>query len=191
MRWSGSEAAWTASISSCPAPPTIALIGRSAGAAACSSWPCSSEASEVQRASNLRRGTAFTIRNFLITGFRTGFQISDNSTLAQVNNGVSQMGAGVSWNNLTNMHSSVTPFITSGRFPGIQVGPAAGLSAAARNASIVNPNLQPPLASLAGGQLAPIQPPNDGFFDAVTFIGAVPPAPAPNWMAGWTSFPQN
>ena len=24
-----------------------------------------------------------------------------------------------------------------------------------------------------------------------TFIGAVPPAPAPNWMAGWTSFPQN
>jgi hypothetical protein len=148
-------------------------------------------ASEVQRASNLRRGTAFTIRNFLITGFRTGFQISDNSTLAQVNNGVSQMGAGVSWNNLTNMHSSVTPFITSGRFPGIQVGPAAGLSAAACNASIVNPNLQPPLASLAGGQLAPIQPPNDGFFDAVTFIGAVPPAPAPNWMAGWTSFPQN
>jgi hypothetical protein len=148
-------------------------------------------ASEIQRASNLRRGTAFTIRNFLITGFRTGFQISDNSTLAQVNNGVSQMGAGVSWNNLTNMHSSVTPFITSGRFPGIQVGPAAGLNAATCNASIVNPNLQPPLASLAGGQQAPIQPPNDGFFDAVTFIGAVPPAPTPNWMDGWTSFPQN
>jgi hypothetical protein len=39
--------------------------------------------------------------------------------------------------------------------------------------------------------LAPIQPPNDGFFEAVTFIGAVPPAPAANWMAGWTSFPQN
>jgi hypothetical protein len=148
-------------------------------------------ASEVQRASNLRRGTAFTIRNFLITGFRTGFQISDNATLAQVNNGTSQMGAGVSWNNLTNMHSSVTPFIASGRFPSIQVGPAAGLSAATCNASIVNPNLQPPLASLAGGQVAPIQPPNDGFFEAVTFIGAVPPAPATNWMAGWTSFPQN
>ena len=56
---------------------------------------------------------------------------------------------------------------------------------------IVNPNLQPPLASLAGGQLAPILPPNDGFFEPVTFIGAVPPAPAPNWMNGWTSFPQN
>jgi hypothetical protein len=55
----------------------------------------------------------------------------------------------------------------------------------------VNPNLQPPLASLGGGQLAPIQPPNDGFFEAVTFIGAVPPAPASNWMDGWTAFPQN
>ena len=31
---------------------------------------------------------------------------------------------------------------------------------------------------------------NDGFFEAVTFIGAVPPAPADNWMSGWTSFPQ-
>jgi hypothetical protein len=25
----------------------------------------------------------------------------------------------------------------------------------------------------------------------VTFIGAVPPAPASNWMDGWTAFPQN
>ena len=46
-----------------------------------------------------------------------------------------------------------------------------------------NPNFQPSgVATLAGGQLAPIQPPNDGFFEAVTFIGAVPPAPADNWM---------
>jgi hypothetical protein len=24
-----------------------------------------------------------------------------------------------------------------------------------------------------------------------TYIGAVPPAPAANWLDGWTSFPQN
>ena len=36
-----------------------------------------------------------------------------------------------------------------------------------------------------------ILPPNDGFFEVTTYIGAVAPAPAPNWMAGWTSFPQN
>ena len=158
--------------------------------------------SEVQRGGNLRRGTAFTIRNFLITGMRQGFQIetTNTATTGQVDNGTSQMGAGASWNNLNAqgvvtpgqaMHSSVTAYMSTGRFPNIILNQAAGLSSATCNASIVNPNLQPPLASLAGGQLAPILPPNDGFFEPVTFIGAVPPAPAPNWMDGWTSFPQN
>ena len=159
-------------------------------------------ASEVQRAANLRRGTAFTIRNFLITGMRQGFQLetTNTATTGQVDNGTSQMGAGVSWNNLNAagvvtagqaMHSSVTTYMNSGRFPNIVLNQPAGLSAATCNASNTNPSLQPPLASLAGGQLAPIVPPNDGFFEAVTFIGAVPPAPAANWMDGWTAFPQN
>ena len=148
-------------------------------------------ASEVQRGGNIRRGTAFTIRNFLMTGLRQGFQLADVSTTAQVTNGTSQMGAGVSWNNLSNMHASVTAFTSTGRFPGVILGQDPGLSTAGC-ANQTNPSFQPAsIASLAGGQLAPIQPPNDGFFDAVTFIGAVPPAPAPNWMAGWTSFPQN
>ena len=66
--------------------------------------------SEVQRAANLRRGTAFTIRNFLITGMRQGFQIetTNTATTGQVDNGTSQMGAGVSWNNL-NAQGVVTP----------------------------------------------------------------------------------
>lgn len=164
--------------------------------------PDTAEGSESVRAANLRRGTAFTIRNFLITGFKTtGFQISDAATSAQVDNGTSQMGAGVSWNvrNATSgaagaaMHSSVTPFITSGRFPGIRTSATdaeVGLSTAGC-ATHDNPNFQPSgVATLAGGQIAPIQPPNDGFFETVTFIGAVAPAPADNWMSGWTSFPQ-
>ena len=148
-------------------------------------------ASEVQRAGNIRRGTAFTIRNFLITGMRQGFQIADAATTAQVSSGPSQMGAGVSWGNVSNMHSSVTTFITSGRFPNVLVGPDGGISTGAC-ANHAAPNFQPiSVLTLAGGQLAPIQPPNDGFFEPVTFIGAVAPAPTPNWMAGWTSFPQN
>jgi len=161
--------------------------------------PDRNEGGESTRAANLRRGTAFTIRNFLITGFKSvGFQISDAATTAQVTNGTSQMGAGVSWNMGvaggaagTAMHSSVQTFITSGRFPNIVTNVDPGLSTTAC-ANHTAPNLQPSsVATLAGGQLAPIQPPNDGFFDAVTFIGAVPPAPAPNWMDGWTSFPAN
>jgi hypothetical protein len=38
--------------------------------------------------------------------------------------------------------------------------------------------------------MTPMQPPNDGFFEPVTFIGAVPPPPAEDWTRGWTSFPQ-
>jgi hypothetical protein len=164
--------------------------------------PDTAEGSESVRAANLRRGTAFTIRNFLITGFKTtGFQISDAATSAQVDNGTSQMGAGVAWGvrnattgvNGAAMHSSVTTYITSGRFPGVRTSATdaeVGLSTAGCSTHD-NPNFQPSgVSTLAGGQIAPIQPPNDGFFEAVTFIGAVAPAPADNWMSGWTSFPQ-
>jgi hypothetical protein len=154
--------------------------------------PDRNEGGESPRAANIRRGTAFTIRNFLVTGFKTvGFQISDTATSGQVDNGTSQMGAGVAWGMPTNMHASVMTYINSGRFPNVRVGVDPGLSTAACS-NHERPNFQPSsIASLAGGQLAPIQPPNDGFFDAVTFIGAVPPAPAADWTAGWTSYPQN
>ena len=151
-------------------------------------------ASEVQRAGNLRRGTAFTIRNFLITGMRQGFQIetTNTATTGQVDNGTSQMGAGASWGNVSNMHASVTTYMNNGRFPGVVLNQPAGISAAACNGGNPNANFQPSsIATIAGGQLAPILPPIDGFFEVTTFIGALPPAPAPNWMDGWTSFPQN
>jgi hypothetical protein len=160
--------------------------------------PDRNEGGEGTRAANLRRGTAFTIRNFLITGFKTvGFQIetTNTATTAQVDNGTSQMGAGVAWGMPTNMHASVRTYITSGRFPRITTAANTTDAQVGLGASMCsnheNPNFQPTgVATLAGGQIAPIQPPNDGFFEAVTFIGAVPPAPADNWMTGWTSFPQ-
>lgn len=111
------------------------------------------------------------------------------------------MGAGVAWGvrnattgvNGAAMHSSITPHITSGRFPSIRTTATdaeVGLSASMCS-NHAAPDFQPTgVATLAGGQIAPIQPPNDGFFEPVTFIGAVPPAPAANWMAGWTSFEQ-
>ena len=91
------------------------------------------------------------------------------------------------------MHASVTTYSSSNRFPNVVLNQPAGINASACNGANTNAaaGFQPPLASLAGGQLAPTQPPNDGFFEAVTFIGAVPPAPGDNWMTGWTSFPQN
>jgi hypothetical protein len=116
-------------------------------------------------------------------------QIDGSSTTAQVTNGTTQIGAGVIWGPTVPAHPSVLPFIQSGRFPNVVLNQDGGLSTECFNHD--NPNFQPTsAATLAGGQLAPIQPPNDGFFSAVTFIGAVPPPPADNWMTGWTAFPQ-
>jgi hypothetical protein len=152
--------------------------------------PDRNEGSESNRAIIFRRGTAVTFRNFLITGFKTtGLQFDGTSTLDQVNNGTTRVGAGVIWGMTTPLHSTATPFVQNGRFQDVRVNVDGGLSSACFNHE--NPNFQPTgVATLAGGQLAPIQPPNDGFFEPVTFIGAVPPAPADNWMTGWTSFPQ-
>lgn len=156
--------------------------------------PDRNEGGEGPRAANLRRGTAFTLRNFLVTGFKaTGLQIetSNTATTGQIDNGTTQMGAGVVWGIPTPLHSSVATYVNSGRFPNVRtsVDPGVSTTACSTHAS---PNFQPSgVATLAGGQLAPIQPPNDGFFETVTFIGAVAPAPHANWMDGWTSFPQN
>lgn len=164
--------------------------------------PDRDEGLESPRGLLLRRGTAFTLRNFIVTGFKaTGIQIetTNTATTAQIDNGTSHMGAGVVWFirdtrtgvNGTAIHASVAPYVNSGRFPNVRanVDPGVGPERCANHGT---PDFRPSsIATLAGGQLAPIQPPNDGFFEPVTFIGAVPPAPAPNWMDGWTSFPQN
>jgi hypothetical protein len=152
--------------------------------------PDSNEGVEAFRAVLFRRGTAVTFRNFVIAGSRTlGMQIDGAATLDQVNNGTTQIGAGVVFGPATPLHASVVPFVTSGRFPNVRTGVATGLSAGCFQHE--SPNFQPTsVATLAGGQLAPIQPPNDGFFEAVTFIGAVPPAPQDDWTTGWTAYPQ-
>ena len=161
--------------------------------------PDRNEGGESPRAANIRRGTALTLRNFLITGFKTtGLQIetTNTATTGQVDNGTTQIGAGVVWGigtvggaAGTPLHSSVTPYTNSGRFPDVRANVDGGLSANCFRHE--NPDFRPTsIATLAGGQLRPIQPPNDGFFDAVTFIGAVPPT-GDDWTQGWTSYPQN
>jgi hypothetical protein len=152
--------------------------------------PDRNEGAESPRGILFRRGTAVTFRNFLVTGFKnTGMQIDGASTLQQVTNGLTQIGAGVVWGSVTNLHASVAPFVANGRFPDVRSGVDGGLSSNCFRHEA--PDFRPTSsATLAGGQLPPIQPPNDGFFEPVTFIGAVPPAPAEDWTAGWTSYPQ-
>ena len=153
--------------------------------------PDRNEGAESVRAVLFRRGTAPTFRNFIIQGSKTlGLQIDGGTTLAQVANGTLQVGAGIISGPGTPLHAGTRPFVESGRFPDVRTGVDSGIPTA-NCSNHAAPNFQPTsVATLAGGQMAPILPPNDGFFEAVTFIGAVPPAPADNWMSGWTAFPQ-
>jgi len=160
--------------------------------------PDRNEGGEGPRAINFRRGTAFTFRNFLITGFKSvGIQIenTNTATTGQIDNGTTQLGNGVVWGigivggaAGTALHSSVTPYVNSGRFPNVRANVDGGLSANCFRHD--NPDFRPTsVATLAGGQLAPAIPPNDGFFEAVTYIGAVSPD-GDDWTTGWTSYPQ-
>ncbi|MGE3509067.1 MAG: T9SS C-terminal target domain-containing protein [Vicinamibacterales bacterium] len=152
--------------------------------------PDRNEGAESIRGVLFRRGTAVTFRNFLIAGSKTlGMQIDGSATIAQVNNGTTQIGNGVIWGPVTPLHASVQPFVANRRFPDIRVNVDGGLSAECFNHAA--PNFQPvSIATLAGGQMAPALPPNDGFFEPVTFIGAVPPPPEDDWTTGWTAYPQ-
>ncbi len=51
------------------------------------------------------------------------------------------------------------------------------------------PEFAPAAASPATSGAA--TPPADGFFEAVTYVGAVPPGAASNWTTGWTAYPAN
>jgi len=151
--------------------------------------PDTNEGRESVRGVLFRRGTGVTFRNFLIFGFKNvGLQLDGTSTINQVNNGLTQIGAGVIWGMATPAHSSAAPFIANGRFPNVRLGVDGGLSANCANHD--NPDFRPTsVATLAGGQLAPIQPPNDGFFEPVTYLGAVSPT-GDDWTTGWTRYPQ-
>ena len=153
--------------------------------------PDRNEGGESVRSVLFRRGTGVTFRNFLITGSKNlGMQLDGGATLEQVNNGTTQIGAGVIYGPATPLHASVVPFVNSGRFPNVRVGVDGGVPASAC-ANHVQPSFRPTsVATLAGGQLAPIQPPADGFFEPVTYIGAVSPT-GDDWTQGWTAYPQN
>ena len=153
--------------------------------------PDTAEGGESFRAVLFRRGTAVTFRNFLVRARTLGLQLTDAATLDQVSNGSTQIGAGVLWGpaSAAAIAPTAQSFITSGRFPDVRVGVDGGLSPNCFRHD--RPDFAPTsLATLAGGQMSPIQPPNDGFFEPVTFIGAVAPPPDDDWTQGWTSYPQ-
>ncbi len=155
--------------------------------------PDRNEGAESTRGALLRRGTAGTLRNFVIQGFKNvGLEVNGTSTLNQATQGNLRFGNAVIFNTGANGTTygpaSTLALYTSGAFPNVRLGENPGIGDCHNHA---NPVFQPlSSATLAGGQLAPALPPNDGFFEVTSYVGGVPPAPADDWTRGWTSFPQ-
>lgn len=136
----------------------------------------------------LRRGTAATIRNAIVMGFKSwGLDINGSASATQAANGALTVRNSIFYGNGQ----------TQG---GAQFSPAAAPFMADPSILVADPGLVAPfdleapnfrpagLATPAGGQHAPALPPNDGFFEVAPFIGALSPDPALDWTQGWTDY---
>ena len=132
----------------------------------------------------LREGTAGTIRNAIVYGFKgNGIQVATNATLAQAASGALSVMNSIIFNNGTNLHSSTVA--------GIQA--RAGGTLWQVDPQMVAPfNHTAPVFRPAAGSPALTMPfavpPNDGFFEVARFIGALDSTPEHDWTLGWTNY---
>ena len=148
--------------------------------------PDRNEGPESTRGVLFRRGTAGELHNFIIQGFKNvGLEVNGSSSLREAAQGSLRISHGVIYQTgaggTSYGASSTLPLFTS-TFPNVRLGQNPGIGDCHNHLA---PDFLPTaVATLAGGQLAPAVPPNDGFFEAVTYIGAFSPDPEENWAAG-------
>ena len=151
------------------------------------------EGSESVRGVLLRRGTAGEMRNFIITGFKNvGLEVNGTSSLREAAQGNLRVSNGVIFrtgaNGTTYAPATTLALIQNNTFASVRLGQDPGIGNCFNHEA---PDWKPTsVSTLAGGQLAPATPPNDGFFEVTTFIGAFSPDVEQDWAAGWTRFPQ-
>ena len=163
----------------------------------------------------LREGTAATIRNFIVTGFKeASIDVDHAATFEQIAGGALTLGSGLINDNCSVAGCqgefrpdsddaaaaiSTVDFVSGSTDIHIGVDPMIGEAPSDACLfcpySLLHPerNFRPRVGSpAANGQVRPSMPPNDGFFDAIggTFIGAVGPVGSgeEDWFAGWTDW---
>jgi hypothetical protein len=155
--------------------------------------PDTNEGSESVRGWLLRRGTAGELRNFIVTGFKNvGLEVNGTSSLREAAQGNLRVSNGVIFrtgaNGTTYAPATTLALIQNNTFSNVRLGQDPGIGNCFNHEA---PDWRPTsVSTLAGGQLAPATPPNDGFFDVTTYIGAFSPDVEQDWAAGWTRFPQ-
>jgi hypothetical protein len=143
----------------------------------------------------IREGTAATLKNGVILGFKeVGFNIDGDSTFSVAEQGGLVMENLVFFNNNPNFAPDTEAFATAN--PNIYVRDPMLRGAY----DLTSPDFRPlPESPLVNGELAISLPPNDGFFEPARFIGGIgtsrdanPDEPYNgNWLQGWTNFEPN
>jgi hypothetical protein len=136
------------------------------------------------RGFTLREGTAGTIRNFIVMGFKDrGVEVATTSTMNQVTSGALSLGNGIFFMNNPNVHSSAAQLVAH-----------AGGTIRQVNPELVDPfnRTSPDFRPLPGSPalVGATIPPNDGFFEAAMYLGALDDDPEHDWTRGWTNFEQ-
>lgn len=147
------------------------------------------------RGAVMRRGTAGRIHNLILTGYPTqAIDLRDTPTIA--------------------FATAATPRLFANNSIFFGNGPAAGqfnddgadmfdenafFTGSARMNRTTDPMLPayaaraPNFIPAAGSPAATgaATPPTDGFFEPVTYVGAVEPGSQTSWLSGWTDYPAN
>ena len=147
------------------------------------------------RGAVMRRGTAGRLHNLIVTGYPTqAIDLRDTPTIAFARAEPPRLFANSSivfGNNPTGAQ-----FADNGAD---MFDEEAFFTGAARMNRAVDPMLPayvsatPAFAPAAGSPASTgaATPPADGFFEPVTYVGAVPPGAGPNGTTGWTAYPVN
>ena len=166
--------------------------------------PDTDQGSESDIGMLLREGTAATIRNFIVLGFKeASVDVDHTATFDEVDNGSLTFGSGI-------IHGNCVVRGCDAQFRTDSDDVAASMTTqeivtGSSNVSFVDPLLADPYdlsdpdyrpaatSPALNGAVAPTMPPNDGFFDTANFIGAVGPAGGgqDTWWQGWTDFATN
>ena len=162
----------------------------------------------------LREGTAATIRNFIITGFKeAAIDIDHTATFEQVTEGNLTLESGLVHGNclVAGCDGQFKPDDDDAEAPITTMEFVGGASdvhlmdpvlgdpshlCAFCPFDLIEPtrNFAPRASSPAlDGTVQPSVPPNDGFFEVANFIGAVGPPGSgqEDWFTGWTDFALN
>lgn len=132
----------------------------------------------------LREGTAGTIRNAIVYGFKgNGIQVSTSATLAQAASGALSVANTILFNNGTNLHSSTVAGIQRHAGGTLTIVDPQIIAPATHTAPVFRPATGSPAMTLAFAV-----PPNDGFFEIARFIGALSDTIEEDWTLGWTNY---